>query len=123
MHSSNNSLRQPVPFLAIFLIMLGLTGFINRHSAQLQGTRVAADHPTIDTPDKRLEITLPKKGKLVDGKPVGKHWVNLLTTLNDWNADPSPWSLSNGVLHGDYNGGKLHNYAWTKKTYTDFELQ
>jgi hypothetical protein len=70
----------------------------------------------------QLKVTLPKDGKMVNHKPVGKNWQNLLTSLQDWNADAQYWNLHNGVLHGDYPGGKLHNYAWTKKTYRDFEL-
>ncbi len=55
-------------------------------------------------------------------KPVGRHWKNLLKSLNGWNADPKYWGLQHGVLHGDSPGGKLHNFSWTKATYTDFEL-
>ncbi len=70
-----------------------------------------------------LKITLPKEGKLVNDKPVGKNWVNLLPPSTDnWNID-SNYKYSNGVLHGDYYGGKFHDYAWTKKKYKDFELQ
>ena len=69
-----------------------------------------------------LKVTLPKNGKMVNNKPVGKNWQNLLGSLQDWNADSQYWKLQNGVLHGDYAGGTLHNYAWTKKTYKDFEL-
>jgi hypothetical protein len=46
----------------------------------------------------------------------------MLTSLDGWTADPRYWSLKDGVLHGDYDGGKLHNFSWTKKTYQDFEL-
>ncbi len=80
------------------------------------------NHITIDTPDQRLKVTLPKNGKLVAGKPVGKNWINLLTSLEGWNADSNYWRVSDNELHGDYPGGKLHNYAWTKKQYKDFEL-
>jgi hypothetical protein len=76
----------------------------------------------IGTTLNRLKITLPRKGKLIKGKPVGKNWENMLSSLEGWTADTRYWTLSNGTLHGDYNGGTLHNYAWTKKTYTNFEL-
>ncbi|MEP6949412.1 MAG: DUF1080 domain-containing protein [Ginsengibacter sp.] len=66
--------------------------------------------------------TLPKGGKLIDDKPVGKGWIDLVSSLDEWNAAKPPWSLDNGVLHGDYNGGKLHNYAYTKTVYTNYEL-
>lgn len=69
-----------------------------------------------------LKVTLPKEGKMVNNKPVGKNWQNLLASLQDWNADARYWKLQNGVLHGGYAGGEHHNYAWTKKTYKDFEL-
>lgn len=65
---------------------------------------------------------LPNEGKLIDDKPVGKGWVNLISSLDDWNAEKPYWSLENGILHGDYNGGEFHNYAYTKTTYTNYEL-
>ena len=76
-----------------------------------------------DGQDDSLKITLPKKGRLADGKPMGKHWQNLLTSRADWNMDTTAYMLRNGMLHGDYYGGKLHNFAWTKKVYKNFELQ
>ena len=30
--------------------------------------------------------------------------------------------MDTGVLHGDYNGGQFHNYTYTKKIYTNYEL-
>ena len=30
--------------------------------------------------------------------------------------------MNNGVLHGEANAEDLHHYIWTKKVYTDFEL-
>lgn len=69
-----------------------------------------------------LKITLPKEGRLINGKPAGKNWTNLLQSLDGWNADKTAYTLTNGTLHGDYNGGKFHNYAWTKQLYKDFEL-
>jgi Domain of Unknown Function (DUF1080) len=73
--------------------------------------------------DSLLLQTLPDSGKLVKGKPVGKNWINLLTSLDGWNVDKKYWELTKQVLHGDYQGGKFHNYTWTKKRYKDFELQ
>lgn len=71
-----------------------------------------------------LPNSLPKSGRLTDAdKPIGKGWVNMLASLDGWHADKPYWVLDNGVLHGDYNGGKYHNYAYTKATYSDFELQ
>jgi hypothetical protein len=74
------------------------------------------------TQDTTLKVTLPDAGKMVNDKPVGKNWVNLLGSLDEWSADTKYWKLENGILHGEYPGGELHNYAWTKKTYKDFEL-
>ncbi|CAN5696263.1 hypothetical protein BH10BAC2_BH10BAC2_14490 [soil metagenome] len=69
-----------------------------------------------------LQISLPKAGRLMNDKPEGKGWIDLLTSLSDWNLEPQNWQLSNGILHGDYYGGKNHSYAYTKTRYTDFEL-
>lgn len=102
----------PVIMLAIAIIIM--EGFSqiprNEHSAAI-----------IEIEDS-LKITLPKAGRLVHDKPVGKDWVNLLASPDDWNAD-SVYSFNNGILHADYGGGKVHDYAWTKKMYKDFELQ
>ena len=89
---------------------------------QSPSTAPAATTPAPSPADSRLLVTLPTEGKLIKDKPVGKHWVNLLKSLDGWNADPKYWSLQHHVLHGDYAGGKLHNFGWTKKTYQDFEL-
>lgn len=72
--------------------------------------------------DPALKNTLPKEGKLVDAKPVGKGWVNLIASLDDWNVSKEYWKLENGILHGDYSGGEFHNYGYTKSTYKNFEL-
>ena len=69
-----------------------------------------------------LNNVLPKAGILINNKPTGKGWVNLINNLNDWNADKAYWKLDNGIFHGDYEGGKLHNYSYTKTEYKNFEL-
>jgi hypothetical protein len=94
---------------------IAVSGFI-RSTNNLVSTRLISGNDS-------LKITLPKSGRLVDGKPVGKHWVNLLDNPADWNMDTSAYTLSHGILHGDYYGGKFHNFAWTKKLYRNFELQ
>jgi Domain of Unknown Function (DUF1080) len=76
----------------------------------------------MDSVPQQLKKTLPAAGKLVNDKPAGKGWVNLLDSAGNWNADQRYWSFSQGSLHGNYDGGAFHNYAWTKKNYTDFEL-
>jgi len=100
-------------------ISLVMLGFIIVSGFYFKPTMVAqvSQRDTV-----KLKVTLPKHGRMVNNKPVGKNWQNLLTSLQDWNVDPQYWKLQDGVLQGDYNGGKLHNYAWTKKTYKNFEL-
>jgi len=73
--------------------------------------------------DSLFKITLPSQGRLKNDKPVGKNWTNLISSLEDWNASKEYWKLGDGILHGDYMGGKFHNYAYTKTVYKDFELQ
>jgi hypothetical protein len=68
------------------------------------------------------KASLPKAGILVNDKPTGKNWINLIASLDDWNLERPNWKLDNGVLHGDYNGGKFHSYGYTKTVYKDFEL-
>ena len=75
-----------------------------------------------DTTAARLKNTLPPSGKFINGKPVGKHWINLLASPDSWNADTRFWKFDKETLHGEYNGGKFHNYAWTKTQYKDYEL-
>jgi hypothetical protein len=87
----------------------GMRGQEQRTAASLSGVE-------------HLTVSLPPEGRFVAGKPVGKHWVNMLSSLDEWNADPRYWTLKDGILHGDYDGGKLHNYSYTKKNYGDFEL-
>src|SRR5882724_7716582 len=65
---------------------------------------------------------LPRAGRLVDNKPSGSGWKNLIASLDDWKLETQNWKLDNGILHGDYNGGKLHSYGYTKTLYKDFEL-
>ncbi len=72
--------------------------------------------------DTALKNTLPEAGKLVQDRPVGKGWVNLLSSANDWNFEPSYWQLQNKTLHGAMGNEKEHHYSYTKKVYGDFEL-
>ena len=69
-----------------------------------------------------LKQSLPKAGKLVNDKPRGNGWIDLLASLNDWNLEKPNWRIENGILHGNYNGGKLHSYGYTKNKYKNFEL-
>ncbi len=72
--------------------------------------------------DMSLKITLPKTGELRNDKPVGKGWVNLLSSAADWNFEPSFWQLKDNILHGEMGKEKEHHYSFTKKVYADFEL-
>lgn len=73
-------------------------------------------------PDKTFINTLPESGKLVDDKPTGKGWINLLASAEDWNFENAFWQLSNNTLHGTIGKEKEHHYSYTKKSYSDFEL-
>jgi hypothetical protein len=72
--------------------------------------------------DPSLKTSLPKAGRLSGDKPAGKGWTDLLASLDDWNLEKQNWKLDNGILHGDYNGGQLHSYGYTKIRYKNFEL-
>jgi Domain of Unknown Function (DUF1080) len=72
--------------------------------------------------DTTLKNTLPSAGKLVHDKPVGKGWINLLTSADNWSFEDTYWQLSNNLLHGAMEKEKLHHYSYTKKSYADFEL-
>ena len=112
-----------VSLLSCILLLLLMSSFNSKHGSTKHINNPGNNYlMAIDTPDQRLKVTLPKNAKLIAGKPVGKNWINLLTSLEGWNADKNYWSLANTELHGDYLGGKFHNYAWTKKQYKDFEL-
>jgi len=97
------------------LTILAISGFMRAEDGRIKNRENSGNDS--------LKITLPKKGRLENEKPVGRHWVNLLKFRSDWNMDTSAYTLSNGMLHGDYYGGKFHNFAWTKKLYKNFELQ
>src|SRR5216110_3354414 len=72
--------------------------------------------------DTTLKNTLPASGKLVHDKPIGKGWISLLSSADNWNFEPSFWQLQNKILHGAMGKEKEHHYSYTKKLYGDFEL-
>jgi Domain of Unknown Function (DUF1080) len=78
--------------------------------------------PTPAVSDPAFKNSLPQAGWLVNNKPAGKGWINLIASLDDWNYEKQYWQLENGILHGDYNGGQHHSYAYTKTIYKNFEL-
>jgi hypothetical protein len=100
------------PLLTIFILLPAIFLINSCSSANKSKT----------TNDAAEMNALPKAGKLIDDKPAGKGWVNMIASLDDWNAAKPYWTLDNGILHGDYNGGQFHNYAYTKTSYTNFEL-
>lgn len=65
-------------------------------------------------------ITLPAEGKLVNDKPAGQGWVNMLDAQK-LNLQPEFWKLSNGTLHGDCINQKDNHYSYSKRRYADFE--
>ncbi|MES2427425.1 MAG: DUF1080 domain-containing protein [Bacteroidota bacterium] len=67
-----------------------------------------------------VKITLPADGKLVNGKPTGKGWINLLD-IKKLNQQPEYWKFNNGILHGDCDHQPEHHYSYSKKIYADFE--
>jgi hypothetical protein len=73
-------------------------------------------------PDTTLKNTLPAAGKMVNDKPTGKGWVNLLSSADDWNFESTYWQLNNNIFHGSIGKEKEHHYSYTKKSYGDFEL-
>ena len=73
-------------------------------------------------PDTTLKNTLPPAGKMINDKPAGKGWINLLSSADDWNFENTYWQLNNNVLHGSIGKEKEHHYSYTKKSYGDFEL-
>lgn len=73
-------------------------------------------------PDTTLQHTLPESGKMVHDKPIGKGWIDLIKSTNDWNFESNFWQLNNKVFKGTIGNEKEHHYAYTKTSYSDFEL-
>jgi len=73
--------------------------------------------------DTTLQQTLPAGGKLINEKPIGKGWVNLLQRADGWNFESNFWQLNNNMLRGTIGKEKEHHYCYTKKSFKDFELQ
>jgi 3-keto-disaccharide hydrolase len=58
-------------------------------------------------------------------KPVGEGWRPLVNgkDLAGWKAEPGYWQVEvDGTLHGHTPGTDQHHYAFTEKSYGDFEL-
>lgn len=69
-----------------------------------------------------LKKTLPGAGKMKDGKPKGKGWINLLLSPGEWNFENTYWRFTDSSFHGEMGKEKEHHYSYTKKSYKDFEL-
>jgi hypothetical protein len=58
-------------------------------------------------------------------KPVGEGWLPVFNgkNLDGWKAQPEFWKVDEGgILHGHTPGEARHHYAYTGKTYDNFEL-
>lgn len=57
-------------------------------------------------------------------KPAGTGWISLFDgkSLNGWMLQDPYWKVQDGVLYGHTPGEKEHHYAYTEKSYDDFEL-
>src|SRR5689334_24972484 len=64
--------------------------------------------PSIAQSDLSLKNTLPKSGRMVHDKPMGKGWVNLLASADEWNFEPAYWKLNNNLFHGELGKEPQH---------------
>lgn len=96
--------------------------FISRKLLVVAIALVFVSNVIIAQQDTTLKNTLPASGQLVHDEPAGKGWVNLLSSANDWNFEPTYWQLQNKILHGAMGNEKEHHYSYMKKVYRDFEL-
>lgn len=58
-------------------------------------------------------------------EPAGEGWLPLISgeSLAGWKAEPEYWKVEpGGLLHGVTPGTDEHHYAYTEKSYSDFEL-
>ena len=63
---------------------------------------------------------LPDQGKLVENKPIGVGWVDLLKKMDNWEYEKDYWNIKRGNIIGSSDGGD-HHFCWTKESYDDFE--
>lgn len=63
---------------------------------------------------------LPDQGKLVENKPIGVGWVDLLKKMDNWEYEKDYWNIKRGNIIGSSEGGD-HHFCWTKESYDDFE--
>jgi len=90
--------------LRLFLLLLALTLSVARLTA--------AETPATTPDDSEL-------------KPAGEGWLPIFNgkNLDGWKAEPEFWKMDEGgILHGVTPGTTNHHYAYTEKTYADFEL-
>ena len=63
---------------------------------------------------------LPDQGKLVENKPIGVGWVDLLKKMDNWEYEKDYWNIKRGNIIGSSEGGN-HHFCWTKESYDNFE--
>ena len=63
---------------------------------------------------------LPDQGKLVENKPIGVGWVDILRKMDNWEYEKDYWNIKRGNIIGSSEGGN-HHFCWTKESYDDFE--
>ena len=63
---------------------------------------------------------LPDQGKLVENKPIGVGWVDLLKKMDNWEYEKDYWNIKRGNIIGSSEGGD-HHFCWTKESYDNFE--
>ena len=63
---------------------------------------------------------LPDQGKLVENKPIGVGWADLLKKMNNWEYEKDYWNIKRGNIIGSSEGGD-HHFCWTKESYDNFE--
>jgi hypothetical protein len=76
----------------------------------------------VSLPAEELQATKPDESVL---KPAGDGWLPIFNgkNLEGWTAEPEFWKADEGgILHGHTPGTPEHHYAYTKKSYGDFEL-
>lgn len=79
-----------------FIPILVLAGIVLNSCREMR-------HSASSVNDSSLKTSLPKAGRLINDRPSGKDWIDLIATLDDWNLEKQNWKLDNGILHGDYN--------------------
>ncbi|MGC6435840.1 MAG: 3-keto-disaccharide hydrolase [Verrucomicrobiales bacterium] len=67
-----------------------------------------------------LVRNLPPHGKLVDNKPNGLGWEDLLKEIDIWDYEKDYWNIGKDIIIGSSEGGD-HHFCWTKESFKDFQ--